>query len=240
MYFGYGYLDPWYFILILPTALFALYAQSKVNSTFQRYLRVGNRGGYTGAQVARELLRISGIDDVTVEAVRGHLTDHYDPRNKVLRLSESVYNSHSVGALGVAAHETGHAIQHHTGYLFLAARNAIFPLVNISSKMAMPLIILGLILTGMSGFGLGVAKIGIILFAVVVLFQLITLPVEFDASSRAIHILESYDFLTREEIIPAKKVLNAAALTYVASAAVALAQLLRFIMIFGGGRRRND
>lgn len=226
----------WTILLIIPAAIFAMYTQSKVNSTFSQFSRVANMRGYSGADVARQLLNFAGITDVSVEQIRGHLTDHYDPHDKVLRLSESVYNSNSIAALGVAAHETGHAIQDNVGYLPLSIRTGIWPVVNISSKLSTPLIVLGLIF-GMFSGSIFMLKLGILLFCAVVFFQLITLPVEFNASKRAIALLEDYSFLNNEEIGSAKKVLNAAAMTYVAAAAVALSNLLRFLMILG---RRRD
>lgn len=219
------------FIILIPAMLLSLYAQSKVASTFKKYSGYRNSRGYTGKDIAEMILRRSGIYDVRVEHVRGNLTDHYDPKKKVLKLSDAVYNSQSIAAVGVAAHECGHAIQHNTGYTFLKIRHAIYPIVNISSKLAMPIIILGLIA---SVFFL---KLGIILFSAVVLFQLVTLPVEFNASSRAIGILESNAYLSYEEIVPAKKVLSAAALTYVAAAAASISSLLRLLLLAG---RRND
>lgn len=226
-------------IILLPAMLLALYAQIKVNSTFQKYARVRNMKGYTGADVARELLRLSGIYDVQVEQVAGNLTDHYDPRSKVLRLSESVYNSSSISAVGVAAHETGHAIQHATGYGFLKLRSAMVPVTQIGSNLAMPMIFIGILLGGFTqySFGYTLVQIGIVFFAVAVLFSLVTLPVEFNASNRAIVMLESNGFLGTQEIGSARKVLNAAALTYVAAAIVAIANLLRLLAIFG---RRSD
>lgn len=215
-------------IILIPAMILAFYAQSKVSSTFRKYSNHRNVRGYTGAQVAEMMLRRSGISDVRVEHIRGNLTDHYDPRNKVLRLSDSVYNSQSVAAVGVAAHECGHAIQHNTGYAFLTIRNAIVPVVNLGSRLSMPLIILGLFA------GVYFIKLGIYMFAAVVAFQLLTLPVEFNASSRALTILEGEGYLSFDEMEPAKKVLSAAALTYVAAAAVAIANLLRLILIFGG------
>jgi Zn-dependent membrane protease YugP len=226
------------YILFIAVALYSVYAQFKVSSTFNKYSKIRNVKGYTGADVARLLLEQSGIHDVNVEPVKGNLTDHYDPTNKVLRLSESVYGSASVAALGVAAHETGHAVQHHTGYAPLTMRSNIFPVVSLSSKLAMPLIIIGLLF----GYGTGsllLAQIGVVLFSLVVLFQLITLPVEFDASSRALKMLQGYGFLTQEEMKPARKVLWAAAMTYVAAAATSIIQLLRLILIVSGGRRRD-
>ncbi|NDL66890.1 zinc metallopeptidase [Anaerotalea alkaliphila] len=236
-------LNSWYgsMVLLIPAILLSLYAQAKVSSTFSKYSRQGNRMGYTGREVAERILRDAGIYDVRVEHVRGKLSDHYDPRNRVLRLSDSVYGSSSIAAVGVAAHECGHAIQHNQSYAFLSLRNAMFPVVNFSSKMAMPLVMLGLVLGGSypGSFGQSMVQLGILLFTAVVAFQVVTLPVELNASNRAIHILETSRFLNEEEIKPARKVLNAAALTYIAAAAVALLNLLRLLMLFSGGRR-ND
>jgi Zn-dependent membrane protease YugP len=223
-------------LLVLLAMILTFYAQYKVTSTYRKYSAVRNKKGYTGADVARQLLISAGIRDVAVEPIAGQLSDHYDPRGKILRLSEGVYNSASIAAVGIAAHETGHAIQHDTGYGFLSFRNWILPAVNISSKAAMPLIIIGLVLGSGSG-SLLLMEIGIILFCAVVLFQLVTLPVEFNASSRAIELLEENHFLTDEEIKPAKKVLNAAALTYVAAALSAMLTLLRFVLL---ANRRRD
>ncbi len=233
--FGYGFFDPT-MLIIIPAMIFAMIAQARVSSTFNKYSSVPSRQGYTGADVARQLLLSAGITDVTVERISGNLTDHYDPKNKVLRLSDSVFGSKSVVALGVAAHETGHAIQHRESYFPLTFRTAIFPVVNIGSKLSMPLIIIGLVL-GYFSFSNTILLAGIILFSLVVFFQLITLPVEFNASSRALKLLGQYNYLSSDELKPAKKVLSAAALTYVAAAAVYIAQILRLLLIFN---RRND
>lgn len=228
-----------YFYILIPAMILAVYAQSKVGSTFNKYSRVSNSRGFTGAEVARQLLSAAGIHDVTVERVGGNLTDHYDPRTKTLRLSDSVYGSTSIAAIGVAAHETGHAIQHDEGYVFLKLRSAMVPVTNIGSNLAMPLIVIGVLIGGMAGssFGYTIIQFGIVLFSLAVAFSLITLPVEFDASKRAIETLGMYNFLSDDELKPAKKVLSAAALTYVASAAVAISNLLRLVLMFG---RRND
>lgn len=226
LYYGSG-------ILLLPAMIFAFYAQSKVKSSFNKYSKIRNRNGYTGAEIAEKILRTAGIYNVKIERIKGQLTDHYDPKNKVLRLSDSVHSSQSVAAIGVAAHECGHAIQDEKGYSFLKFRHTIFPVVSFSSKLAIPLIFIGFLLEAMNFVG-----VGIILFSAVVLFQVITLPVEFNASSRAIAILDRQCFLDPSEIDPAKKVLNAAALTYVAATVVAIANLLRFVLLFLGGR--ND
>lgn len=219
-----------YIIYVLPALILAMYAQAKVSSTFNKYSRVISRRGITAAEVAETILRTNGISYVTVERVAGNLTDHFDPRSNTLRLSDSVYSSTSVAAIGVAAHEAGHAIQHSQGYLPIKLRNTVLPVANIGSTLAFPLAILGIIL------GLGIfVEIGIILFSAVVAFQIVTLPVEFNASRRAIRILETNYILDEEETHGAKKVLQAAALTYVAAAATAIGNLLRLLSL----RRRN-
>ncbi|MDI6601394.1 MAG: zinc metallopeptidase [Thermoanaerobacteraceae bacterium] len=216
------------FILLIPAMILAIYAQSKVQNTFNKYLRYKNVRGYTGADVARRLLDLNGLYDVPVETISGTLTDHYDPARKVMRLSREVYSGMSIAALGVAAHETGHAIQHKEGYMPLAIRNSIVPIANFGSNLAWPLFLLGLIMgiTPLLDFG-------IILFSAVVIFQIITLPVEFNASNRAIKLLRSEGILTAEEIGPAREVLNAAALTYLAATLTAILQLLRLIILRG-------
>lgn len=223
-----------YFLVIL-AFIFSMYAQAQVSGTYKKYSRVANRRGYTGAQVATLMLQNSGIYDVRVERVAGHLTDHYDPRTKTLRLSQSVYDSASVAALGVAAHETGHAIQHDVGYGPLALRSFFVPLCNFGSKLAMPLIILGFLFSGSTGNAM--LLLGILFYCLSVAFTVITLPVEFNASSRAIDLLVDQNFLGTDEIGGAKKVLRAAAMTYVAAAFAAIAELLRLLAIFGA---RND
>ena len=236
MYYGYGYgygMDPWY-ILVIIAFIFSMVAQTKVSTTFNKYSRVRNRAGFTGAQVATQMLQNAGIYDVSVQRVAGNLTDHYDPRTKTLRLSQSVYDSTSVAALGVAAHETGHAIQHDVGYAPLGLRSMLVPLANFGSRLAIPLILIGFFF---SGGGSTLVTIGILFFSLSVLFTLITLPVEFNASHRAIDLLVADGFLASDEIGGAKKVLSAAAMTYVAAAFAAVAQLLRLMAIFG---RRDD
>lgn len=236
MYYGYGYgygMDPWY-ILVIIAFIFSMVAQTKVSSTFNKYSRVRNRAGFTGAQVATQMLQNAGIYDVSVQRVAGNLTDHYDPRTKTLRLSQSVYDSTSVAALGVAAHETGHAIQHDVGYAPLSLRSFFVPLANFGSKLAIPLILIGFFF---GGGGSTLVTLGILFFSLSVAFTIITLPVEFNASSRAIRLLVDDGFLASDEIGGAKKVLSAAAMTYVAAAFAAVAQLLRLIAIFG---RRDD
>lgn len=219
-----------YMVLILAMIL-SLYAQTNVSSTYNKYAKIANKRGYTGAQVATQMLQNAGIYNVKVERVAGNLTDHYDPRTETLRLSQSVYDSKSVAALGVAAHETGHAIQHDVGYGPLSLRSLLVPVANLGSKMAFPLIFFGMLINSSSSNMM--IQMGIIFFAMSVAFTLITLPVEFNASSRAITLLVDQNFLDQDEIGGAKKVLRAAALTYVAAAIAAVAQLLRLLIIFG-------
>ena len=231
MPYFYGY-DP-YIVLVIPALLFDLYAQFKVKSTFNRYRKYINSRGLTGADIARIILDRNGLYDVAVERVRGELTDHYDPKTKTVRLSEVVYSSASVAALGVAAHETGHAVQHKVGYAPLALRSSLVPVAGIGSSFGPYMAILGLV------FGWEpLVNLGIILYTAAVAFYVVTLPVEFNASARAISALETAAIISTDEIIPAKKVLRAAAMTYVASAAVALASLLRLVLLAGG--RRDD
>ncbi|OKZ67373.1 MAG: peptidase [Clostridiales bacterium 41_12_two_minus] len=238
MPYGYGfYFDPTY-ILVVIGALICLAASAKVKSTLNRYGRVRSMSGMTGAQAAERILNSAGIYDVTVQHISGNLTDHYDPRNKVLSLSDSTYSSTSVAAVGVAAHECGHAIQHQTNYAPLNIRSAIVPVANFGSSIAWPLILIGLFFTSKTGTFL--IDLGIICFSMAVLFQLVTLPVEFNASGRAVKILENTGILGHEELQGTKKVLGAAALTYVAGAASAILQLLRLIILFGGRGGDDD
>jgi Zn-dependent membrane protease YugP len=233
-YYGY-YFDPTY-ILIIIAAIISLIAQWRVNSAFSKYSRVSSMSGMTGAQAARMILQSNGINDVSVQRISGKLTDHYNPSTKVLNLSESVYGSTSVAAIGVAAHECGHAIQHARGYFPLSLRTALVPVANIGSQLSWVFIIVGAILS----FNQTLITIGIIMFSAAVLFQLVTLPVEFNASARALEQLESNGILYRDEVSQTRKVLSAAALTYVAAAATAILQLLRLIILFGGRDRRDD
>lgn len=233
-YYGY-YFDPTY-ILIIIAAIISLIAQWRVNSAFSKYSRVASMSGMTGAQAARMILQSNGINDVSVQRISGKLTDHYNPSTKVLNLSESVYGSTSVAAIGVAAHECGHAIQHARGYFPLSLRTALVPVANIGSQLSWVFIIVGAILS----FNQTLITIGIIMFSAAVLFQLVTLPVEFNASARALEQLESNGILYRDEVSQTRKVLSAAALTYVAAAATAILQLLRLIILFGGRERRDD
>jgi Zn-dependent membrane protease YugP len=234
MFFPY-YFDPT-FILLVPAMILALYAQTRVQSSFNRYSKVPARSGMTGAEVAQELLHSRQIYDVNIERTNGRLSDHYDPRTRTLRLSPEVYGSSSLAALGIAAHEVGHAFQHDSEYYPIKLRNAIVPVANIGSNLAFPLLLLGLFL------GLpNLAMIGVAAFSLAVVFQLVTLPVEYNASGRAIEALETGGFLGRDEVISARKVLNAAALTYVAATVMAVLQLLRLLVLSGllGGRRRD-
>lgn len=224
----------WTIILILPGFLLAMYAQTKVKSTFARYSKVAASRGTTGADVARGILRSQGLDDVNVEMISGTLTDHYDPRTKMVRLSSSVYKGSSLAALGVAAHETGHAIQHDRGYLPLNIRNSMVPVANFGSNLAFPLFLIGLFIANTD-----LMRAGIYLFAAVVVFQLVTLPVEFNASSRAMAILEGNGYVTARELEGTRSVLNAAALTYVAAALVGILNLVR-LLVLSGVLRRDD
>lgn len=232
----YYYYD-WTYILVLVGAVICMAASARVKSTFNRYSTVRSRSGLTGREAAEQILRRNGIYDVQVIHIPGNLTDHYNPSKKTLGLSDTVYNSSSVAAIGVAAHECGHAVQHATGYAPLSIRGALVPVANIGSTAAWPLIIIGLLLNGQMSAML--INLGILLFSAAVLFQIVTLPVEFNASGRAVRVLETSGMLYPEEVGSVKKVLGAAALTYVASAAAIILQLLRLIII-AGGRRRND
>lgn len=231
----YGFYDPT-IILVLIGAVISMIASSRVNSTFQKYSKVRSMTGMTGAEAARRLLNSQGIYDVTVQQVKGQLTDHYDPRNKTLNLSESVYGSASVSAIGVAAHECGHAIQHNVEYVPLKLRGAFVPVANLGSTLSLPLILIGFFL---GGGGSTLVSIGILMFSMALLFQVITLPVEFNASRRAVALLDSTGILHGEEVNQTKKVLGAAALTYVAAVAASVLQLLRLVILFGGRRDRD-
>lgn len=232
MYYHY-YFDPTYLLIIIGMIL-SLLASARLKSTYAKYSRVRSRTGMTGAQVAERLLHAEGIYDVRIERIGGNLTDHYSPNEKVLRLSDGVYNSTSVAAIGVAAHECGHAVQHKENYVPLKLRGSMVPAVNIGAQLSWPLIFIGIIFSS-AGF---LIQLGIILFSLTVLFQLVTLPVELNASSRALAALERHNILYAEEAKSTRKVLKAAALTYVAAAAASILQLLRLLLLFGG--RRND
>ncbi len=231
----YYWWDPTYFLVIIG-AVICLLASVHVNNTFKKYSKYRSMSGMTGAQAAQRILNAAGIYDVEIRHISGNLTDHYDPRNKTLSLSDSVYGSTSVAAVGVAAHECGHAIQHQKNYAPLTIRGAIVPVANIGSTLAWPLILIGLFISSRSGHALITA--GIICFSLAVLFQIVTLPVEFNASRRAVRILGETGILGEQELGYTRKVLGAAALTYVAGAASAILQLLRLILLFGG--RRDD
>ncbi len=234
-YYGYGF-DWTYVVLVLPCILLSLWASSNVNSTFKKYSKQFSRRGLTGAEAAQRVLSANGVRGVRIDRVSGSLTDHFDPKTNVIRLSDSVYSNTSTAAIGVACHEAGHAVQYAVGYAPIKLRAAIIPVTNFGSKLAMPLILLGLVFTA---FGDTLIYLGIACFGLSLVFQLVTLPVEFNASRRAMSAIEEGGLLTEEEQRGAKKTLTAAALTYVAATAVALAQLLRLITLFGG-RRRND
>lgn len=238
--FGF-YFDPTYIFVVIG-AVICMWASSNVKSTYAKYERVRSRGGMTGAQAAERILRMSGLSEVQIQHVRGDLTDHYDPRTKVLRLSDTVYDSTSVAAIGVAAHECGHALQHKEGYLPLKLRSFLVPVANIGSRLGLPLVILGLAL-GLSfelpsGGYFSLAQLGVWIFSFAVLFQVVTLPVEFNASRRALKLLGEYGIVSGDETDDCKRVLGAAALTYVAAAASSVLQLFRLILL--SNRRRRD
>lgn len=228
------YYDPTY-ILVLIGAVLSLWASATVKSTYNKYSRVYSYSGLTGAQAAAQILRQAGIYDVRIEHVSGNLTDHYDPKARVLRLSDSVYGSNSVAAIGVAAHECGHAIQDQEDYVPLRFRSAFVPVANLGTQVAFPILLLGVFL-GNSHF---LIQVGLLCFFFGVLFQLITLPVEFNASGRAVRILRETGMMSDDELSKTKKVLSAAAMTYVAAAAASILSMLRLIILFGGNRRRD-
>ena len=234
--FGYYYgFDLSYLVLVVPAILLGLWAQARVQSTYARYSQVRAVRGITADQVARRILDANGLRDVSIRRIAGSLTDHYDPRERVVRLSDTVYGSPSIAAIGVAAHEVGHAVQHATGYAPLKLRTAIVSVTNIGSTLSMPLILIGILLNSSR-----LALVGVALFGLVAVFQLVTLPVEFNASSRALATLDGMDILGREELGGARQVPTAAALTYVAALIQSLAQLLRLLLLVGGNRRRGD
>lgn len=215
-------------IILIPGLLLGIYAQTKVSSSYKQYSKVFSHSGMSGAQFARKMLDENGLYDVSIMPISGHLTDHYDPRTKQVCLSGDIYNGTSIASLGIAAHEVGHAVQHSVGYFPLNIRNAVIPVTNFSSTLYFPIILLGLFINSYS-----LIKIGILLFAFIVFFQLITLPVEFNASNRAVATLQSDGVLNADEVIGARKVLSAAALTYVAAMVTALLQLLQLVLVFG-------
>ena len=239
MPYFYG-IDSTYLLLVLPCILFSMLASASVNSTFKKYSKQRSARGITGAQAAQRVLSSNGVMNVRIEKVAGELTDHYDPRTNVIRLSDSVYNDTSTAAIGVACHEAGHAVQYAKNYGPIKLRAAIVPMVNIGSRLAIPLILIGLLLSAFAAFSDTIVYLGIACFGLTFLFQLITLPVEFNASRRAIAAIEEAGLLTKDEQKGAKSTLRAAAMTYVAATAVALAQLLRLIVLFGGRNRRRN
>ena len=238
MYYYYGF-DWTYVVLVLPCILLSLWASANVNSTFKRYSGQYSRRGLTGAQAAERVLRSNGVTNVRIERVSGNLTDHFDPRSNVIRLSDNVYGNTSTAAIGVACHEAGHAVQYAQDYAPIRIRSAVIPATNLGSKLAMPLILLGLLIGFMGDLSYFLIYLGIGCFGLSLVFQLVTLPVEFDASRRAMAAIAQSELLTEEEQRGARKTLSAAALTYVAATAVALSQLLRLLILFGG-RRKND
>lgn len=225
------FLDWSYVVLVLPAVILAMWAQARVSSTFNRYSKYISERGMTGYDSAKAVLKENGLHHITVEQIDGNLTDHFDPRTNVIRLSRAVYNERSIAAIGVAAHEAGHAVQHNEGYTPIKIRNSVLPVANIGSYAAFPLAIIGIIFSMEP-----LINIGIILFSAVVLFQLVTLPVEFDASNRAIKTLDSLAILNKQEIRGTKRVLNAAAMTYVAATAVALMNLIRLLVLANRSR----
>ena len=238
-FFYYGF-DWTYMVLVLPCIILSLWASSRVNSTFKKYSQQHSIRRITGAQAAQRVLSANGVSGVRIERVSGNLTDHYDPKTNVIRLSDSVHDSISTAAIGVACHEAGHAVQYAQSYAPIKLRAAIIPVTNFGSRLAMPLILIGILLSAFGELSTSLVYLGIACFGLSLVFQLITLPVEFNASRRAMEAIESGNLLTEEEQRGARKTLSAAAMTYVAATAVALAQLLRLIAIFGRGRRRND
>lgn len=237
-YYYYGF-DWTYIYIVLPCFLLALLASARVNSTFRRYAKQISTRHITGHDAAMRVLRANGVYDVQIQRVSGNLTDHYDPKANVIRLSDSVYDSASTAAIGVACHEAGHAVQYAQEYFPIKIRAAIIPVTSIGSRLAMPLILLGILFGSFGNYSYSLVYLGIALFALSLVFQLITLPVEFNASRRAMETIRDTEILTEEEQKGARKTLTAAAMTYVAAVAVSAAQLLRLILLFGG-RRRND
>lgn len=234
----YGF-DWTYLVLVLPCLILSLWASATVKSTFRRFSQQYSQRRITGAEAAERVLRNNGVTNVRIECIAGDLTDHYDPKANVIRLSDGVYNSTSTAAIGVACHEAGHAVQYANHYAPIKLRAAIIPLTNFGSKLAMPLILLGIVLSFLGDFSIALVYMGIACFAFSLIFQLITLPVEFNASRRAIHAIKEAGILTQQEMAGARKTLKAAAMTYVAATATAFAQLLRLMILFGG-RRRDD
>ena len=239
MPYYYGF-DWTYVFIVLPCILLSMWASSSVNTTFQKYAKVNSLRRLTGAEAAQRVLAANGVRGVRIERVSGNLTDHYDPKTNVIRLSDSVHSSTSVAAIGVAAHEAGHAVQYAKDYAPIKFRAAIIPLTNLGSKIAIPLIMAGILLSFLGNFSYTIVYLGIAAFSLSLLFQLVTLPVEFNASRRAMEAIESAGLLTEEEQRGARKTLKAAAMTYVAATAVALAQVARLLILFGGRNRRRN
>ena len=240
MPYSYYYGFDWtYLVLVLPCILLSLWASSNVSSTFNKYAKQLSIRRITGAEAAQRVLAANGVRGVRIDRVSGNLTDHFDPKTNVIRLSDNVYSSTSTAAIGVACHEAGHAVQYAVGYFPIKLRAAIIPITNFGSKIAMPLILIGILLSALGNVSYTFVYLGIAAFSLSLVFQLVTLPVEFNASRRAMQAIENSNLLTQEEQRGARKTLTAAALTYVAATAVSLAQLLRLIMIFGGRRRRD-
>ena len=233
------YIDWSYIILVMPFVILSMLASAKVNSSFKKYSEVYSRRGLTAAEAARKVLQDNGVLDVNIERVHGHLTDHFDPKANIIRLSENVYDSTSVASIGVACHEAGHAVQHAVGYLPVKIRTAIVPITNIGSKLSIPLVLLGIILSSFGAQYSIIAYIGVALFALCVIFQLVTLPTEFNASRRALRAITDGGILYEDEAIGAKKVLTAAAMTYVAALAVTVMQFLRLLLIVAGSQQRR-
>lgn len=228
-----------YLLLVIPCLILSLWASARVKSTFNRYANQISFRKITGAQAAQRVLHRNGISGVRIEQISGNLTDHYDPKTNVIRLSDNVYSSCSTAAIGVACHEAGHAVQYANNYFPIKVRSAIIPVTNIGSKLALPLILLGLLFSAAAEFSNTLVYAGIACFSLSLVFQLITLPVEFNASRRALIAIEDDDLLTKEELVGARKTLRAAAMTYLAATAVSLAQLIRLICLFGNNRRRR-
>lgn len=238
MPYFYG-IDSSYLILVLPCILLSLWASANVNSTFKKYSRQFSSRRITGAEAALRVLHANGITNIRIDRINGNLTDHFDPTSNVIRLSDGVYDNTSTAAIGVACHEAGHAVQYADGYYPIKLRAAIIPVTNFGSRLAMPLIIIGLLLSAFASVSTFLVYLGIACFSLSLIFQLITLPVEFNASRRALQAIDSGELLTSDERRGAKATLTAAALTYVAATAVAFAQLVRLLALFGGRRRRD-
>ena len=237
-YYYYGF-DWTYLVIVLPCLILSMLASSSVNSTFKKYSNVNSIRRLTGAEAAQRVLSANGVRGVRIERVSGNLTDHYDPKTNVIRLSDSVYGATSVAAIGVAAHEAGHAVQYAQNYGPIKLRAVIIPITNLGSKLAMPLILAGILFSFFGSFSTTLVYLGIAAFSLSIVFQLVTLPVEFNASRRAMEAIETAGLLTHEEQQGARKTLKAAAMTYVAATAVAVAQVVRLLVLFGGRRRRD-